>query len=154
MFTFNLDTKLQGMVPSDLQILLCIVLVPNEIAQITVRIIKSFDEVAVELGWHPNDCCLWVSCWVLLLSLPVPETPDMIEDDLSNDVIHSTSGRNTGVLEGGTQITMYLQAESDSVLPFSNMKQHHLSLLVLPPHTHFSVSFGSLGDPLFHSPHT
>lgn len=75
MITFNLDTKLQGMVLSDLQTLFCIVLVLNKIAQRTVRIIKSSDEGAIELGWHPKEHCLWVSCLVLLLSLPVPDTP-------------------------------------------------------------------------------
>lgn len=58
MLTFSLNAKLQGMVFSDLQTLLCIVLVLNKIAQITVRILKSSDEVAVELSWHRKECCL------------------------------------------------------------------------------------------------
>lgn len=46
------------MVLSDLQTLFCIVLVLNKIAQRTVRIIKSSDEGAIELGWHPKERCL------------------------------------------------------------------------------------------------
>lgn len=45
-------------------------------------IIKSPCESVIELGMDPKEHYLLVS-WILLVSLHVPETPDIIEDDLS-----------------------------------------------------------------------